>query len=219
MNDTLRTGQDLGHQREMGFTRNERMEADVQKFGCHDSVPHFLRDELVVSEQIKRWGEVDGVIYLTVTLDKPMAGNKWIPWVETKGDRAGDCAKSVLRSKKFKSSVAGTYEIVILKSSLFEDNDRTTQNIRAKADEMKLVKPNADIACLIREQFTDKEIEAMGIKWIVAMHEPIEDSAHRPRLIAVCRYGNSRWLAAYRCYPGDVWACGFGFAFFPPQVP
>jgi len=196
-----------------------QLNAIVKKLGGHDGAMRFLRDELVVSEQVKRWREVDGVIYITVTLDKPTAGDKWISRTETNGNRAGDYVKSVLRSKKFKPSVAGTYEIVILKGSLFEDDDRITQNIRTKADEMKLVKPNADISCLIREQFTDKEIEAMGLWWIVTMHEPIEDSGGSPDLLAAFRDDGGRWLFACSVYPDGRWDREGGFAFLAPQVP
>jgi hypothetical protein len=202
-----------------GHRPHNWFESIVNKLGGEEAADRFLRDELSVSETTRCWREVDGVIYLTVTLDKPTAGDKWISRTETKGNRVGDYAKSVLRSKKFKPSVAGTYEIVILKGSLFEDNDRITQNIRAKADEMKLVKPNADIACLIREQFTDKEIESMGLWWIVAMHEPIEDSDGYPSLLAAVRNGGGRWLGACSGYPGDRWRRESGFAFLAQQVP
>jgi len=175
--------------------------------------------EWVVSKPIRSWREVDGVIYLTVTLDKPTAGDEWIPRTEKKGNRVGDYAKSVLRSKNFKSSAAGTHEIIILKGSLFEENDRITQNIRAKAKEMKLQTPNADIACLIREQFSDKEIEAMGLWWIVAMHEPIEDSDGDPSLLTASRDGGGRWLDACYGSPDHSWCRGSGFAFLAPQVP
>src|SRR3989338_4837086 len=77
----------------------------------------------------------------------------------------------------------GTTEVAVLKGMLFEDNDRITKKIRAEADKRKLSKPNAELACLIREKFTDKEIEAMGLWYIVAMHEPINDSDGDPFLL------------------------------------
>lgn len=176
----------------------------------------------LTSEQDKRWREVDGIIYLTVTLDKPTAGDEWIPRMEKNGNRARDYAKSVLRSKDFTSSIAGTHEIVVLKGSLFEDGDRITQRIRAKADEMKLVKPNADIACLIREQFSDKEIEAMGLWWIVTMHEPIvsgDEFDDESSLLTANRRDRNRWLDVFLGDPDHRWCCEYGFAFLAPQAP
>ena len=196
-----------------------QLNAIVKKLGGHDGAMRFLRDELVVSERVKRWREVDGVIYLTVTLDKSTAGDKWISRTEKKGNRVEEnYGKPILRSKDFKSSAAGTYEIVVLKGSLFEDKDRITQNIRAKAKEMNLQTPLADIACLIREQFTDKEIEAMGFWWIVAMHEPIL-SGFRTNLLAAGRRDAGRWLDAYRGFLDHGWGREGGFAFLAPQVP
>ncbi len=200
-----------------GLTAGQ-LNAIVKGLGGHEGALRFLRGELVVVEQVKRWREVDGIIYLTVTLDQSTTGDKWISRTEMNGNRARDYAKSVLRSKNFIPSIAGTYEIVILKGSLFEDNDRITQKIRAKADEMKLAKPNADIACFIREQFSDKEIEAMGLWWIVTMHEPIV-SGGSPSLLTALRSGGGRWLDAFGDYPADGWPRKFGFAFLAPQVP
>lgn len=190
----------------------------VEKLGGHDAALRFLRDEFVVFEQIRRWREVDGVIYLTVTLDNPTLGDEWISRTEMKGNRAGDCVKSVLRSKKFMPSVAGTYEVAILRGLLVEDSDRTTQNIRAKAKEMNFRTPNADIACLIREQFTDEEIEAMGLSWIVTMHEPIEDAVRDPNFLTVRLNDGGRWLDVCGDYPGNKWGCETGFMFLAPQA-
>ena len=126
--------------------------------------------------------------------------------------------KSILRSKDFKPTSGVTYEVAVLKGSLFSDDDRTAQNIRDKANEMNLTTPNAEVACLIREQFSDKEIEAMGLWYIVAMHEPIKDSDGLPNLLAAFRGVDGRWLYAYDVYPDDRWYRGCGFAFLVPQV-
>ncbi|MBI2024535.1 MAG: hypothetical protein HYT03_00370, partial [Candidatus Harrisonbacteria bacterium] len=95
-------------------------------------------------------------------------------------------------------------------------NDRITKKIRAEADKRKLSKPNAELACLIREKFTDKEIEAMGLWYIVAMHEPINDSVGDPDLLSADRGGAGRWLSV--CRPGRRWCRDGGFAFAVSQV-
>ena len=87
------------------------------------------------------------------------------------------------------------------------------KKIRAEADKRKLSKPNAELACLIREKFTDKEIEVMGLIWIVAMHEPINDSDGDPCLMSVNRYDNGRQLSANCVRSGDTLKRGNGFAF------
>jgi hypothetical protein len=170
-----------------------------------------------VSEPTRSWREEDGVIYFSVTSDGT-TGEDWIKRLEGNGFRVGDYAKQVLRSPKFKPTNGVTTEVAVLKGMLFKDNDRITKKIRAEADKRKLSKPNAELACLTREKFTDKEIEAMGLWYIVAMHEPINDSGGDPILLYAHRGGVGRWLNACDGWPGDGWHRDSGFAFAVSQV-
>ncbi len=189
-----------------------QVNAIVKKLGGHDMALRFLRDELSVSEPTRSWREEDGVIYFNVTSDGT-TGEDWIKRLEGNGFRVGDYAKQVLRSPDFKPTNGVTTEVAVLKGMLFEDNDRITKKIRAEADKRKLSKPNAELACLIREKFTDKEIEAMGLWYIVAMHEPINDSDGGPPLLGADRSGDGRWLLACSDWPDGRWNRGGGFAF------
>ena len=145
-------------------------------------------------------------------------GAEWIAHFEKKGDRIGSYAKSVLLSNDFKPTSGVTTEVAVLKGSTFKDNERVTKNIRKVAGERALETPNAEIACLIRDNFTDTEIEAMGLIWIVAMHEPIKDSDGDPNLLDARRSGGGRWLNAYYGKPDSGWNRGGGFAFAVSQV-
>ena len=111
-----------------------------------------------------------------------------------------------------------TYEIAILKGMLFEDKNRITKNIRAEADKRKLTTPNAEVACLIRENFSDEEIEAMGLVWVAVIHEPIKDSDGDLDLLGVVRGDDGSWLYTDYGNPGHVWDRGGGFAFVVSQV-
>ncbi|OHA15769.1 MAG: hypothetical protein A3G52_01150 [Candidatus Taylorbacteria bacterium RIFCSPLOWO2_12_FULL_43_20] len=195
-----------------------QLNAIVKKLGGHDGAIKFLQDKLTVSEPTRNWREQDGVIYFSVTSDGT-TGPQWIERLEGKGFRLSDYAKSVLRSPDFKPTSGVTTEIAILKGMLFADNDRITKKIRAEADKRKLTKSNAEVACLIRENFSDKEIEALGLWWIVAMHEPIKDSGGGPSLLGADRYDGGRWLNAC-CVdgPGYGWFREDGFAFVVSQV-
>ena len=199
-----------------GLTAGQ-LNAIVKKLGGHDMALRFLRDELSVSEPTRSWREEDGVIYFSVTSDGT-TGEDWIKRLEGNGFRVGDYAKQVLRSPDFKPTNGVTTEVAVLKGMLFEDNDRITKKIRAEADKRKLSKPNAELACLIREKFTDKEIEAMGLWYIVAMHEPINDSDGDPLLLDADRDGGGRWLHAFYDGPDYGWYRGSGFAFAVSQV-
>ncbi|MBI4136115.1 MAG: hypothetical protein HY481_00980 [Candidatus Vogelbacteria bacterium] len=194
-----------------------QIEAIVNKLGGEEGVNRLLRGELTVSEPTRSWREQDGVIYFSVT-SNGMTGLQWIEHLEKKGFRVGDYAKSVLRSPDFKPTNGVTIEVAVLKGLLFGDNDRITKKIRAEADKHKFEKPNAEVACLIREKFTDKEIEAMGFWWIVAMHEPIKDSGGGPSLLFASRRGDGHWLDVFFDEPVHGWRRDFGFAFVVSQV-
>ena len=130
----------------------------------------------------------------------------------------GAYAKQVLRSLDFKPTNGVTIEAAVLKGTFFKDNDRITRKIRAEADKRKWAKPNAEVACLIREKFTDEEIEARGLWWIITMHEPIKDSDGDPYLLNALRSGVGRWLSACRDRSGEGWLRADGFAFAVSQV-
>lgn len=194
-----------------------QLNAIVKKLGGYEAVMKFLRGELIVSEPGRLWREADGVIYFSVTSDGT-TGPQWIERLEKKGFRVGDYAKSVLRSNDFKPTSGIITEIAVLKGMLFEDNNRITKNIRVEADRRKFAAPNAEVACLIREMFTDEELEAMGLYWIVVMHEPINDSDGGPTLLSAGRLGDGRWLDACSGRPDSEFDRVFGFAFVVSQV-
>jgi hypothetical protein len=204
------------------FTRGQ-LDAALMKIGqdagmgTAEGINAFLAGKLVISRPFHSWQEQNGVIYLSVTSDGT-TGPQWINRLEKKGFRISDYAKGILCSPDFKPTSGVTYEVAVLKGMLFEDRDRITKKIRAEAERRNFTKPNAEVACLIREKFTDKELETMGLWWIVVMHEPIKDSGGGPGLLDVDRSGDGRWLDA--CYGGPDcrWYRDFGFAFVVSQV-
>jgi len=124
----------------------------------------------------------------------------------------------VPRSKNFKPTSGTTYEIAVLKGELFSTSNRITKNIRKEAKSRKFSSPNAEVACLIREKFSNKKLEAMGLYWIVTMHEPIKDSDGDPMLLITDRAGGPSWLGAGYDLPDIMWARSGGFAFVVSQV-
>lgn len=193
-----------------------QLNAIVKKLGGYDGAIKFLQGKLSVSQPTPiRWLEQADIIYLSVTSDGT-TGPKWIKRLEKKGFRLSDYAKSVLRSPDFKPTYGVTTEINILRGCLFEDRDRITKNIRDMALKRNLSTPNVEVGCLIRENFSDEDIEAMGLWWIVAMHEPIKDSDGDPYLLYAGRDNDGRWLRAYFDDPDDGWGRGSGFAFVIP---
>jgi len=183
-----------------------------------EAVRKINSGEWIVSKRARFWQEKDGVIYFSVTSDGT-TGPEWIERLGKKGFQIEDYAKILLRSDDFKPTSGVTYIITVLKGEMFFVNDRITKNICAEADKKGFTKPNAEVACLIRENFSDKEIKAMGLWWVVVMHEPIKDSVGDSGLLFTGRHGVGRWLFAHHCGGSYKWGRGDGFAFVVSQVP
>lgn len=170
--------------------------------------------EWIVSEPPRSWREEDGVIYFSVTSDGT-SGVDWITRLESKGFRVGEYVKEVLRTPAFKPTSGVTTEVAVLKGKdmLFGDLDRSTSNIRDLATRHKLTTLDAEVACLIRLKFTDREIGQMGLWHIVVMHEPIKDLDGDRLLLNVDRDKNGCWLSACDGAPDGIWGRDGGFAF------
>lgn len=170
----------------------------------------FLRKESCWN---KRWIEKDGVITFTLPPTDGTTGEQWITRTEEKGNHVGDYAKQLLRSKDFKPTTGKVYQVQVLKGELFSNDNRSTKNIRAKAKKHKLITPNAEMACLIRENFSGEELEEMGLTWLVIMHEPIKYFDCRLGLLGVRRSTDGQWFHGYCDSPSGRWDRGSGFAF------
>ena len=164
------------------------------------------------------WHEKEGVIYFSVTSDGT-TGEEWIKRLkrEELPFYVEDCVRQVLCSLDFKPTSGVTTKVAVLKGMLFEEQSWITTTVYAEADRRKLLKTNAELACLIREKFTDEEIEAMGLRNIVVMHEPIKGDNNQRRLLEVSRYGFGNLVGACLCGPFDRWGCQDGFAFAVSQ--
>lgn len=199
------------------FTRGQ-LDSVLMKIG-HDAsmgtaegIRAYLRGELIVVRHEPKWCEVDGVIYFSVTSDGT-TGEAWIGRLEAKSFRLTDYTKQLLRSRCFKPTSGMTTQVAVLKGELFADKDLCTKTIRASATKRKWKKPNAEIACLIREKFSDKDLEEMGLQVIIAMHDPISDSVGDPLLLASHRYYNGRRLGTCFVHLDTRWRRDQGFAF------
>ncbi|MDP2631568.1 MAG: hypothetical protein Q8P30_02240 [Candidatus Uhrbacteria bacterium] len=200
-----------------GHRPHNWFEAIVNKLGGEEKAEAFLRGELEVVEPKRAWREEDGVIYFTLTSDGT-TGQEWISRLEESGFRVRDYAKSVLCSHDFRPTTGVTTVVAVLKGMFFEDCDRVTGKIRDEATKRGLTNPGAEVACLIREKFSDKDIEAMGLWWIVTMHDPIKDSDGVPCLLGAYRDGDGSWLVADYDGLDSWWYRECGFAFVAAQV-
>lgn len=161
----------------------------------------------------------DGTITFTVKSDGT-TGEAWISRLEAAGHKVSDYAKQVLRSPDFVPTKGVMTKLVVLPGQMWSDRDRTTKNIRDEAQgRRKLGKPNAEVACLIRMIFSNDDIIAMGLRWLVTMHEPIKDSGGSPSLLGtVVGGGGASWLDAHWGGPDGRWDGRGGFVFAVSQV-
>ena len=130
--------------------------------------------ELQVSLTKSEWTEKDGVIRFSVTSDGT-TGEQWIERLERKKINLNHRIKKIMRSRYFKQNNNFVYDVVILKGKLFSDEGRTYKNILKEANNRKFSTPPMQLACLIREKFSDKDLNAMGLTWIFVMHKNIEN--------------------------------------------
>lgn len=167
------------------------------------------------------WREQDGLILLPPLVSDGTTGEEWIVRLEVKRLRINDWAKYLLRSPDFRPTSGVTHRIFVLPGRLFSDNGcgRTSADVRSEAARRGLSAPNVEAGCLIRELLTNADLEAMGLWWILAMHEPIEDSDGDPyKLLVNHRGGGCCELGALSDWTGKSWIVEGGFAFVLEQT-
>lgn len=189
------------------------VEAVFNKLGGVEGAKRFLRGELAVYEVVRPWYEDDGTIHFIVTTDGT-DGEAWIKRLEDGHHSISDDARKVLLSPSFRVTKDVTTGIVVMKGNLFSDQDRTMQNIHAEAIKRGYLAPNPEVACLIREKFSDHLIgQKMGLWGITVMHEPVDGSAGLLHRLYVHYDDDGSWLDTYS---HERWHEDEGFAFFVP---
>jgi len=124
--------------------------------------------EDTTSDLAQKWREEKGIIYFSVTSDGT-TGLAWIKRLKKKGIQISADAKCYLRFKPTRI----TTKIGVIKGKLYTDNDQITETDDRKRD---YIAPNAEMACLIREKFSNDELRAIGIWWVVSGYLLINDS-------------------------------------------
>lgn len=187
----------------------------------YEGTPEYQRAvaAMVAQSPAPAWREENGVIRFSVTSDGT-TGSQWIERLRGAGFRVNKHVQYALTSKDFIPTSGVTYEVGVLKGTIFDAYERDTPNIRAEAQKRGLTTPNMEVACLIRGNFRDEDIKVMGLGWIAIMHEPIKDPVRDPMLLAVNRrLYDGRWLDAFHERGSGPWAhSDGGFAFVRPHL-
>lgn len=169
-------------------------------------------DKLQVS--LPKWIEKDGIIYVSVT-SRGMSGKEWITYFGNEGVEISEDAKRILLSERFKPTNGITYEVAIIKGDSFVDDGYcTAKTINKKAEDCKFFTPDIELACLLRQKFSSKELRAMDFSWIVVMHDPVVDCEKNFLQLCVCGIGNkSKLFATFQGGTDGQWGVYGGFAF------
>lgn len=143
-------------------------------------------------------------------------GPEWIKRLEDDDFRLTYGTDTILLQKSFKPTNGISTEVVVLKGAMFEDGQRVIKNIRKTAKGYKLENPSTETACLIREKFTDKALQVMGLSRVFIMHNPVKNHKDEPCLLTVDCGEEGRRVTDRQS--STRLRYGYGFAFVLPQV-
>jgi hypothetical protein len=140
--------------------------------------------------------EEKDVIYCSV-VSSGITGEEWLEIFEEKNVKMEDFAEYLIREHFGKYVTSGiTTNLVLLKGSLFRDDERTLKNVRIEAKRRGLVAPSVEVACLFREKISGTNLRDLNLYKTVIMHEPIREEE-------VSREGGGLFLfEAFNPYPG-----------------
>lgn len=186
---------------------SEEMTALIKELGGNDGARRFLNSHRVPELKEPKWIYSDGAIHFSVTSDGT-TGAEWITRLEKGGFMI--CASDKKLLSEIKTTNGVITRITVLKGASFNGSERLTYQLFNEGKKRGLKNPTPEVACLIREKFSDKELSAMGLEGIVIMHKPIINAAACVQL----HIGNQH-LSFYKDTSDSTrwWESSEGFAF------
>ena len=169
----------------------------------------------------KPWIEKDGRIYFEVTT-LGLTAEEWKARLTKAGHKISNWANDVLSKPDYdlnhRYEADKTLKIVLIKGKEIEkDSERLTKNLKAIAVKdfgtNSVSELKGELGLLIREKFSNKELEEMVLYYIVVLHEPIVDSGGHPRVLRSIRRGGESWVDASCGLESGYWGEGGAFAF------
>lgn len=148
-----------------------------------------------------------------------LTGAQWIKRLEKGKCEISSYAKDILLSEQFNKYISkkGTkFKVEIVPHKEIFESYGATAEIKEWAQEKGYTLPSPEIALLVREALSDAEMEAMGIWYVAALHEPITDRGGDPSVLSASRYDDGRWLDAYWGRPSSEWGTDGASALLVP---
>lgn len=171
--------------------------------GCYCVQPEVVAPVISVDQ--------DGHVRVTVTSDGT-DGEGWRCRLRANGCGVTYSAEKLLRSIDFEPTTGTKYDVVVLRASGFALKQWTFAMACEKSERMGLGRPNAEVACLMRERFSDNDVRDAGLAAIIVAHLPIADASGSFGLLGIDRYFR-RCLSADRRYGNAIQGHDVAFAF------
>ncbi len=151
-----------------GLTAGQ-LNAIVKKLGGHENALRFLRGELAVSEMKKEWRDEEDVIRFTVrsTGDD---GVQWASRLERKDFPISRGAREILGSKSGRFTKGLYFDVAVFKARCFGQTSISRLEVLEQSFAWKFDPPTVELACLIRDKFSNTEIRKMGFRSIFVMN-------------------------------------------------
>lgn len=136
-----------------------------------------------------------------------LTGKQWITRLWERNYKVSKWAKEIILSPEFDKQrlKKGEEQTITFVKHSEVGNSPTTEGIQLYAKAKGYGTPSPELALLIREQVSDEEMEAMGLWYIVSLHDPIKDSGGGPGVLLAYRGDDGRWVGTYWDDPDDRW--------------
>lgn len=164
--------------------------------------------------------KIDRVTFTVTGLGLTSA--EWITRLEADGHKLSDWARDILTKPDYDRNhhleAGKEYKVtLVFGKEVRKDQERTTANLKDLAlrefGEQAVTGLKGELALLIREKFTNAELEAMGLWYITVLHEPIIDSGGGANVLDSGRRDGGSYVGADYGRPNDRWVDDGAFAF------
>lgn len=166
------------------------------------------------------WRVENGVIYTSV-ISNGMTGEEWTYRFLNKGFDLTEDFKSTLLSPEFKATSGVRTEVAIF-DHLPEDefgDEVNAASVRAFAAEQRVTLPTLEVACLIRDKFSNKEfLNDMNLPWVVCVLESIYNRPGGREMIRLMMDCCTRNISACHVTPETHIGHNCGVAFTVSEV-
>lgn len=188
--------------------------------GYDDVLEKTLRGEIEFSVTKKPWSEKNGRIYFELTT-LGLTASEWKERLTKNGHKISKWANDILSKPDFDENhryqPGQTLKVVLIcGKEIRKDSERLTKNLKAIAvkdfGQSSVSELKGELSLLIREKFSNKDLEEMDLFYIVTLHEPIIDSVGRPVVLGAGRDDGGSWVFTFWDDPG-LWRDGGAFAF------